>query len=142
MFQTDFWKKFSFGRFWPKTANLCHFWPFFYFFQYHIFALSIYWVFLQFKQFVFLIWYSLLTAFTNCYLDAGVSSENEIPPVSKVFSNGFSGVNWLPTLDTTIQSITIHLGTRCLDSLQICFQENHYSLLIVHPNCYHFFNLL
>ena len=28
MFQADFWKKFSFSRFWPKTANLCHFWPF------------------------------------------------------------------------------------------------------------------
>ena len=28
MFQADFWKKFSFGRFWPKTANFGHFWPF------------------------------------------------------------------------------------------------------------------
>ena len=28
MFQADFWKKFSFGRFWPKTSNFCHFWPF------------------------------------------------------------------------------------------------------------------
>ena len=28
MFQADFWKKFSFSRFWPKTANFCHFWPF------------------------------------------------------------------------------------------------------------------
>ena len=28
MFQADFWKKFSFGRFWPKAANFCHFWPF------------------------------------------------------------------------------------------------------------------
>ena len=28
MFQADFWKKFSFSIFWPKTANFCHIWPF------------------------------------------------------------------------------------------------------------------
>ena len=28
MFQADFWKKISFSRFWPKTANFCHIWPF------------------------------------------------------------------------------------------------------------------
>ena len=29
MFQSDFWKKISFSRFWPKMANFCHFLPIF-----------------------------------------------------------------------------------------------------------------